>query len=206
MEENILETTVEYHELEDKWTLWFQKQQTEGTVNAKSWLESLKEVMTFGTVEEFWRMFNNIKTPNEMPIGTDYCVFKEGIEPKWESPEHKAGGVWNAQLPGSIEPEPFNKIWLYLLLACIGADFGHDDYDSITGLYLSIRKKNVKISIWCRTLEKENINRIGNKFKELLEEQRIYVKPTFHSFSTVTDTYKKTTKRGRYTPKKISTH
>lgn len=38
------------HELEDRWTLWFQKQQTEGTVNAKAWLESLKEVMSFGTV------------------------------------------------------------------------------------------------------------------------------------------------------------
>ena len=45
-------TTEELHELEDRWTLWFQKQQTEGTVNAKAWLESLKEVMSFGTVCE----------------------------------------------------------------------------------------------------------------------------------------------------------
>jgi hypothetical protein len=41
---------AEKHTLEDKWTLWFQKQQNEGTVNPRAWLESLKEVMSFGCV------------------------------------------------------------------------------------------------------------------------------------------------------------
>jgi hypothetical protein len=38
------------HELEDAWTLWFQKQAESGTVQGAKWLESLREVMTFGTV------------------------------------------------------------------------------------------------------------------------------------------------------------
>ena len=38
------------HELEDAWTLWFQKITDTGTVQAANWLESLREVMTFATV------------------------------------------------------------------------------------------------------------------------------------------------------------
>jgi translation initiation factor 4E len=159
----------QYHPLEDTWTLWFQKQSENGTTSALSWLEGLKEVMSVGTVEEFWRMYNNIKTPNDMPAGTDYCLFKEGIEPKWEDPEHKVGGYFTVQLLG-VEAEVFNKMWLHSLLACIGADFGHEEYETITGLYLSIRKKSAKISVWCRSPDQEQCDRVGERFQELLDE------------------------------------
>jgi len=159
----------QYHPLEDTWTLWFQKQHENGNTSALSWLEGLKEVMSFATVEEFWRMYNNIKTPIDMPPGTDYCLFKEGIEPKWEDPEHKVGGYFTVQLLG-VEAEVFNKMWLHSLLACIGADFGHEEYETITGLYLSIRKKSAKISVWCRSPDQEQCERVGERFQELLDE------------------------------------
>lgn len=159
------------HNLEDTWTLWFQKKNTTGTVQARAWLDSLKEVMTFGTVEEFWRMYNNIKSPAEMPSGTDYCVFKEGIEPKWEAPEHGEGGTWTATVPFNIqEADNLNKMWMYSLLACIGADFGHEDYESITGLYLSIRPSQAKIQLWCRSPDEEQQRRVSSRFLEILEE------------------------------------
>jgi len=178
--------TEQYHPLEDTWTLWFQKQAESGSTSAVAWLEGLKEVMSFGTVEEFWRMYNNIKTPNDMPPGTDYCVFKEGIEPKWEDPEHKVGGFFTVSLMG-IEAEVFNKMWLHSLLACIGADFGHDEYETITGLYLSIRKKAAKISVWCRSPDQEQCNRVGERFQELLDElnQSSKLHFNFTSFESV---------------------
>lgn len=189
--ETYAESLSESHALEDAWTLWFQKQKDSGTVNAKSWLEGLTEVMTFSTVEEFWRMYNNIKTPTEMPAGTDYCVFKEGIAPKWEAPEHTAGGgVWRATYQqGSLEAEVLNKIWLYALLACIGADFGHEEYESITGLYLSLRRGRVKVELWCRSTDEDKTKRIGARFGEILEE--LYKSPnnknplSFESFAAL---------------------
>jgi len=176
----------QYHPLEDTWTLWFQKQSETGTTSALAWLEGLKEVMSFGTVEEFWRMYNNIKTPNDMPPGTDYCVFKQGIEPKWEDSEHKVGGYFTVSLLG-VEAEVFNKMWLHSLLACIGADFGHEEYETITGLYLSIRKKSAKIQVWCRSPDQEQCNRVGERFQELLDElnQSGKLHFNFTSFQTV---------------------
>jgi len=194
------ENLSESHALEDAWTLWFQKQKDSGTVNAKSWLEGLTEVMTFSTVEEFWRMYNNIKTPTEMPAGTDYCVFKEGIAPKWEAPEHTSGGgVWRASYQqGSLEAEVLNKIWLFALLACIGADFGHEEYEAITGLYLSLRRGRVKVELWCRSTDEEKTKRIGSRFEDILQELHKTTKSplSFESFQTLNVGTHKT-----YTPK-----
>lgn len=186
----------QFHPLEDTWTLWFQKQNESGSTSAIAWLEGLKEVMSFGTVEEFWQMYNNIKTPTDMPHQTDYCVFKEGIEPKWEDPEHKVGGYFTLSLQG-IEPEIFNKMWLHSLLACIGADFGHDEYETITGLYLSIRKKGSKISVWCRSPDHEQCQRVGERFQELLDElnQNGKLHFNFTAFNSVN------TSAGGYKPK-----
>lgn len=84
-------------------------------------------------------MYNNIKTPNDLPPQTDFCVFKvqsrftwndshllskEGIEPKWEDPEHKVGGTFTLSLQ-SIEPEVFNKMWLHSVSFLI---FGSNDF------------------------------------------------------------------------------
>jgi len=179
------------HPLEDTWTLWFQKQNESGTTSALAWLEGMKEVMSFGTVEDFWRMYNNIKAPNDMPPGTDYCVFKEGIEPKWEDPEHKVGGYFTVSLMG-VEAELFNKMWLHSLLACIGADFGHEEYETITGLYLSIRKKACKIQVWCRSPDKAQCDRVGDRFQEILGELDPSGK-LFFSFTSFQSCNEKTT-------------
>ena len=40
------------HPLQNEWTLWYFGQQKRSTL--KSWAENLKEVVTFGTVEDFW--------------------------------------------------------------------------------------------------------------------------------------------------------
>ena len=106
------------------------------------------------------------------------------------------------QLPADIDADVFNKIWLFLLLACIGADFEHEDYESITGVYLSVRLRGSKIQIWCRAspIKQGSVGGKGieKKLKELLEEQQLKnSKPTFTSFAQCVDSYKKTSKKGK---------
>jgi translation initiation factor 4E len=40
------------HPLESSWTLWYDYQQRK--TNQESWLDSLKKVFSFETVEDFW--------------------------------------------------------------------------------------------------------------------------------------------------------
>lgn len=42
----------EKHPLHTRWTLWFDK--PTGRTTTKNWEESVKELVTFGTIEDFW--------------------------------------------------------------------------------------------------------------------------------------------------------
>ena len=59
----------------------------------------LHEVYSFNTIEDFWRMFHNIYSVEEIMPNTDYMLFKKGIRPEWEDPHNKAGGKWVVTLP-----------------------------------------------------------------------------------------------------------
>jgi len=63
------------HPLENTWTLWY----LENDRN-KSWEEMQNEITSFDMVEDFWSLYNHIKPPSELKIGSDYSLFKKGIQ------------------------------------------------------------------------------------------------------------------------------
>ena len=72
---------MESHPLEHEWVLW-----VEG--GGKS------EKVSVTTVAEFWTMMKAMKPVSKLPDKVDYCLFKKGIEPKWEDPHNANGGTW----------------------------------------------------------------------------------------------------------------
>ena len=54
-------------------------------------------------------VFNNLKPPSTFPSPTDFHLFKEEIEPKWEDPVCKGGGAWTATVATGIDLDQF---WL----------------------------------------------------------------------------------------------
>ena len=59
----------------------------------------LHEVYSFDTIEDFWKMYNNIYSVEEIMPNTDYMLFRKGIRPEWEDPANRAGGKWVVTLP-----------------------------------------------------------------------------------------------------------
>ncbi|VDN18487.1 unnamed protein product [Gongylonema pulchrum] len=123
------------------WTLWYLNDQRD-----KSWEKRLKMVETFSTVEEFWALYLNIKTPSMLPSACDYNVFKKDIQPMWEVPENSKGGRWLVTIDKSRHHELLDLIWLEVLLAVIGEQFGEYTKD-ICGVVVNIRNKGSKVSI-----------------------------------------------------------
>ena len=50
-------------------------------------------------------LYNNIKPPSWLPAGTDFHLFKAGIEPKWEDPTCEHGGKWTILVPQGREAD-----------------------------------------------------------------------------------------------------
>eukprot|EP01120_Amphizonella_sp_Union-15-10_P007794 TRINITY_DN2676_c0_g2_i1.p1 TRINITY_DN2676_c0_g2~~TRINITY_DN2676_c0_g2_i1.p1 ORF type:complete len:263 (+),score=42.16 TRINITY_DN2676_c0_g2_i1:87-875(+) len=160
----LLDFTVS-HPFQNSWTLWYDGPWKKG--QAKSWKENLHKIMTFGTVEDFWRLWNNLRPVHLLKEGSNFHLFKEGIEPAWEDPANEKGGKWLVSLPQKHRAAYLSQFWLYVVLACVGEAF---ECDEVCGVVVSVRAPNDRIALW--TKDSENVNAclsIGRKLKETVE-------------------------------------
>ncbi|TFK57223.1 eukaryotic translation initiation factor 4E class I [Heliocybe sulcata] len=190
------------HPLFSPWTLWFDSPatkgrnlpqtpisafpqtplpQTPGVAAAAGWMEDIKRVINFDSVEEFWGLYNNIVPPSKLPQKANYYLFKEGIIPAWEDEANKNGGKWSIQLPKEKNRNNIDQYWLYTMLAAIGETFdpfltsaepGESRDSLVTGVIVSTRPQFYRISIWTRQAPgaeddtlRERIETIGKHFK-----------------------------------------
>jgi len=153
------------HPLQNRWTLWYDNPGKK--TSQASWGDHLKRVVTFDTVEDFWRIFNNIRPASKLIPGSNYHLFKEHIEPKWEHADNMKGGKWIASCKGKREVS-LDKMWLWAVLACIGESF--EDENEICGCVVSIRAGQDRIALWTRTSSNEQAQkRVGAQLKKVLE-------------------------------------
>jgi len=154
------------HPLEHNWTLWFDN--PNGKQKQATWGQTLRSVYTFSTVEDFWCLFNKILSPSKLILGTDFHLFKEGIEPKWEDKTCAKGGKWTYFFPKSKDVGSLDEYWLKLLLALIGEQFC--EADEICGAVVSVRQKQHRIALWTKTAANESDQiSIGKHLRCILE-------------------------------------
>ncbi|XP_038700217.1 eukaryotic translation initiation factor-like isoform X2 [Tripterygium wilfordii] len=138
-------TEKKQHNLERKWSFWFDKPK-----QGAAWGISLRRVYTFETVEEFWCLYDQVVKPSKLPANADFHLFKAGIEPKWEDPECANGGKWTvtSNVKANLE-----NMWLETLMALIGEQF--DEADDICGVVASVRQRQDKLSLWTKAAANE---------------------------------------------------
>jgi len=126
--------------------------------------------MTFDTVEDFWRLYNNIVPASQLTPGSDYHLFKEHIEPKWEDPANAVGGKWIIPIPTKARGEGLDKLWLWTILACVGESFGDAHNEEVCGCVVSVRKSQDRIALWTKNATNDiGALAIGQHIKNLLE-------------------------------------
>ena len=148
------------HPLQTSWTMWYQES-AKGKGGKVDWSQLLKKLMTFSTVEDFWRLYNYVPKPSEIGVGCDYSLFREGIEPAWEHPGNSKGGRWVFRIPNS-GPRSMDDLWLSLLLSLIGEQYEDSEPDAICGVVISIRKSENRLALWTKNAQNvENTKKLG---------------------------------------------
>ena len=66
----------------------------ESTTAPHPYENSIKNISTVQSVEQFWSTYNYLKRPNDLSSTTDYHFFRDGIKPTWEDPKNAKGGKW----------------------------------------------------------------------------------------------------------------
>ncbi|XP_055585646.1 eukaryotic translation initiation factor 4E-like [Uranotaenia lowii] len=132
------------HPLQFQWTLWYPEPDKN-----KSWGDKLNEVATVGVVENFWRLYNRIKSPSDLKTECDCSLFEQGIRHMWDDEKNFRGGRWVINVPRQQHHE-LDKYWLDTILCRIGEVF--DNPEEICGAVVNIRQKMDKIAIWTSTV------------------------------------------------------
>jgi len=179
------------HPLQNGWTIWYDNPGKR--TNTASWGDHLRKITTFDTVEDFWRVFNNLKPASTLPQGSNYHIFKEHIEPKWEDAANSRGGKWTVSVPPKTRGSNLDQMWLWTVLACIGETIRAPD--DVCGLVVSVRKAGDRVQIWTKDAHNEVACReIGRSLKETLE----LPDSTIIGYQSHSDSMKKSNNKNKY--------
>ncbi|GJP42753.1 hypothetical protein CLOM_g2288 [Closterium sp. NIES-68] len=152
---------VAKHPLQQRWTLWFD---CPHRGKSGGWGTSMRQIYTFGTVEDFWSLYNNVNPASKLGLKMDMHLFKAGIVPKWEDPQCEKGGSWTVMCRTK---EMFDHVWLNVLLALIGEQF--TEGADICGAVANARQNKDRVAIWTKTASNEAVQMsIGRQLKEIL--------------------------------------
>jgi len=154
------------HPLQNKWSMWWDKKDRKSTQD--TWGDNLNKLVDFDTVEDFWRLYNNIVPASALSFGSNYHLFKYGVEPKWEDKANEKGGKWVINFTAKGARGKVDDCWLNTVLACIGESFGEAEND-ICGAVISIRRGQDRLALWTRNATDETACVIiGRVFKQCL--------------------------------------
>jgi len=152
------------HALQNTWTFWYLKK-GQGARTQENYERNIKPIGAFSTVEGLWHFYNHLIRPNDLPITSDYHLFKYPIKPLWEDEANKLGGKWIVRLRKGLA----SKYWENLMLALVGEQF--DVGDEICGAVMSIRFQEDILSIWNRTSDNQEMKLIiHEKMREILSD------------------------------------
>ncbi|KAF8328196.1 translation initiation factor eIF 4e-like domain-containing protein [Cantharellus anzutake] len=172
------------HPLYSSWTLWYDSPHIKTTgapstpsssvphtpsTTASNWMDVIKKVVTFDSVEEFWGLHNAVVPPSGLPQKANYYLFKDGIIPAWEDSANKNGGKWSVQFPRQKIANSIDQMWLYTMLAAIGETFDPALSEAamgaqsdtapprsiVTGVICSARPNFYRLAIWTRLASPE---------------------------------------------------
>lgn len=186
------------HLLQSEWSLWYE----DPTEIKTTYGENIKEIYSFQSVENFWRLYNNIYKASELKPSSSYYLFRKGILPQWEDPENENGGRWIHYCNFSISSnerkdekinnnfnnnkEEIEEKWMNTMLACIGEDFPMSK--CIKGCVINSKRNQMRISLWINCKDKQKVNKlIGQKFKMILNI--INEKVVFHYHQNISSSY-----------------
>jgi translation initiation factor 4E len=180
--------------LEHEWT-WWHDVYPGPNLTVEEYEASLKPIGTFGTVQDFWRWFNNMPTPGQLGMRMSYHIMKQGIKPLWEDKENLEGGNFCFK----VRKHDTEELWKLMILGVIGELISSLLEDDICGVTLSIRRDENVIDIWNKNASKFNLEKAVNAVKRLIPFARVD-SPCYKVHKQELDHHKEVTS----TPKKES--
>lgn len=134
-------------------------------ISEKDWsINGYKKLCKIENVSQFWRVFNNFSK-----LGVKFMHFflmKDGVEPIWEDPENRNGGICSFR----IEFTNAMEIWQYLNIRLVLETLTVVESD-INGVSISPKNNWAIIKIWNKDCNNDLSKTLNN---DILEKYKSY--------------------------------
>ena len=163
----------------DKFTFWYRIVDISLLKDKKGesqYANTVKKIADFDNVNDFWKIFQHMKKPENLQSGIEFHLFKNDIKALWEDESNEKGGRVSIKL----KKDSSSLVWQEIILNFIGGNFNDKVKEEINGIVISIRKEFNFLQVWFKTYEKNNINEINKNLREILQipnEVELDVKP-----------------------------
>ena len=159
------------HPLFTNFTFWFRINDTsllnpyKNVITYTDYENQVKKISSFSTIEDFWKIFQHLKKPEELNIGIEIDLFKNEIKPVWEEEVNKNGG----KIALKLNKNYTSIIWEELIFAFIGGNLPDNIKNEINGILISSKKEFNVLQIWFKDYNFKIIKEIQFYIKNLLQ-------------------------------------
>ena len=156
--------------LENRFSFWYridtiiQYQLQKQALNKNEYEIQVKKIAEFGTVEDFWGIFQHLRKPDSCKAGIEYFMFKEPIKPMWEDENNKNGGRISIKLRKAFT----TIIWEEMIFVLIGGILPKEMKDEINGIVVTSRKEFNTLQIWFKNYDTNLIKDLEQCIRDIL--------------------------------------
>lgn len=146
------------HLLNNEWVLWAHLPH-----NADWSIGSYIKIATFKYLEEAISITEIL--PSTLVENCMLFLMKSGINPTWEDPKNRRGGVFSYKVISKL----VNKCWKDLTYVIVGETVSKDDIfvENVTGITISPKKNFCILKIWMTDCSKQNPALVTSDLKGL---------------------------------------
>lgn len=152
------------NKLRTTFSFWYSGDDNRKNMTKEDFMNNLKCIYSFDTLEDYWLVFLRLKLPSELPLYNKLYLFYFDIPPIWENPKNKFGGrifIKVLKCVGDI-------VWQNLCLTFLK---GYNKYNKyINGIQLVKKNEDVVLfTIWINNNEVSVIEGVFDWLKNEIE-------------------------------------
>ena len=159
------------NQLENRFSFWYrisedivQYQGPKSTLDKKIYETQVKKIHEFGTVEDFWGIFQHLRKPDSCKPGIEFMMFKEPIKPMWEDENNKNGGKISIKLRKDFT----TIIWEEMIFTLIGGILPKEMKDEINGIIVTTKRDFNTLQIWFKTYDEKITHDLEQCIRDIL--------------------------------------
>ena len=139
--------------------------QIKKTIDKSEYVNQVKKIAEFDTIEDFWAIFQHLRKPDSSFEGIEFQLFKNPIKPIWDDENNINGGSVSIKLNKDFT----TIIWEEMVFAIIGDVLPKEIQEEINGIVVTRKSNYNTLEIWFKHYDEETKKNIDSCIRDLIQ-------------------------------------